>query len=64
MGTSTYPDPNLPDVETSEALFGDVVDAIDKDRQKIITQPAITYRFGAGRVIKRAPAVDPYASAK
>lgn len=64
MPARTYPDPNVPDVETSEALFGDVVDAIDKDRQRIITQPAITYRFGGDRVIKRAPAVDPYASAK
>lgn len=57
---STYPDPNVPPIETSEVLFGDVVDAVDKTRQKVITQPAIAYRFGAGRVIKRAHNVDPY----
>lgn len=60
MTARTYPDPLVPDVETSEVLFGDVVDAIDKDRQKIITQPSITYRFGAGRVVKRGRNVNPY----
>ena len=53
-------DPNVPLVETHDALFGDVVDAIDKERQKIVTTPAITYLFGAGRVVKRARNVDPY----
>jgi tyrosine-protein phosphatase YwqE len=60
MPTSTYPDPNVPDVTTTEAQFGDVVDAYDKNRQKQVTTPALTYVFG-GRIKKFAPQVDPYA---
>jgi hypothetical protein len=54
-----YPDPNVPPVETSTALFGDVVDAVDKERQKELSRPPITYRFG-GRVVKRQRNMNPY----
>ena len=57
---STYPDPNVPEVESSSVLFGDVVDAIDKERQAALSKPAISYVFGAGRIIKRDHNIDPY----
>ncbi len=57
---STYPDPNVPDVESSQVLWGDVADAIDKERQAVLAKPAIAYVFGAGRIIKRDHNIDPY----
>lgn len=54
-----WPDPNIPAVETSTVLFGEIVDAVDKTRQKEIANP-VTYRFGGDRVIKRLGRSNPY----
>lgn len=49
-------------VETSTVLFGEVVDAVDKSRQRENALGPIVYEFGGGRVLKRE-GDGPYESA-
>jgi len=49
------PLPEYPQVETSEILFSEVVDAADPGRQRQNAMGHVCYEFGGGRVVKREP---------
>lgn len=40
-------------VQTSQVLWGEVVDAVDPSRQRENALGPIVYEFGGGRVLKR-----------